>query len=198
MGSSVGLGGITLVVAAIVWLFIFVPGYTQRSQIRETATLIASSSKAEKKLQPQTNDEKLTRLIRTQRTFSIVFALAALAALASAAAAMAQNSWWFAFAVSLAVSFAALLIQRAAGRQAAATARKIFKGRQSVRTRAAKNQAVTTRSREWTPNPVPSPMIQDQAGELIIPSAEVISISKPKQALAKQEIDQILARRRAI
>ncbi len=198
MGSSVGLGGITLVVAAIVWLFVFVPGYTERSQIRQTATLVASSNRAEKKLLPQTNDEKLTRLIRTQRTFSIVFALAALAAVASAAAAMAQNSWWFAFAASLAVSLVALVIQRAASRHAATIAGQIFKGRQNVRTRAAKNQAVNTKSREWTPNPVPSPMVQDQAGELIIPSAEVISITKPKQALAKQEIDQILARRRAI
>ncbi|MDG2497725.1 MAG: hypothetical protein P8M68_06060 [Aquiluna sp.] len=198
MGNSVGLGGVTLVIAAIVWLLIFVPGYARRSQIKETSKLVASSRRAEKKLLPQTNDEKLRRLMATQRTFSIVFALTGLAAIASAAAAMAQNSWWFVFAIASLVSVASLLIQRAAGKQAATTAGKIFQGRQHVRTRAAKNQATSAKSREWTPNPMPAPISQNFAGELIVPSAEVISITTPRPALAKQEIDKILARRRAI
>jgi len=36
MENSASLGGITLVLAAVVWLFIFVPGYAKRSQIKET------------------------------------------------------------------------------------------------------------------------------------------------------------------
>ena len=198
METSVGLGGITLVVVAIVWLFVFVPGYARRSHIRETTSLVASSHRAEKRLLPQTNDEKLRRLITTQRTFSIVFALATLSAVASAAAAMAQNSWWFAFGLAVAVSLASFLIQRAAGKQAARTVQKIVRVRQNVRTQASKNQAASLKNRDWTPNPMPSPMSQNHSGELILPDAEVISIIQAKPVLAKQEIDQILARRRAI
>jgi len=198
MENSAGLGGITLVLAAVVWLFIFVPGYTKRSQIKETTKLIQSARRTQEKSRVQTNDDRLRRLISTQRGFSVIFMLSALAALASVVAATAQNSWWFGFAVALTLSFASLFIQRAAASQAAKLAGNIHRARQRVRASASKSQAQIVKDRQWSPNPLPTPMPEVRKGELVQPLAEVIEISSPKKSLAAKEIDEILARRRAI
>ncbi len=198
MENSAGLGGITLVLAAVVWLFIFVPGYTKRSQIKETTKLIQSARRTQEKSRVQTDDDRLRRLISTQRGFSVIFMLSALAALASVFAATAQNSWWFGFAVALTLSFASLFIQRAAASQAAKLAGNIHRARQRVRASASKSQAQIVKDRQWSPNPLPTPMPEVRKGELVQPLAEVIEISSPKKSLAAKEIDEILARRRAI
>jgi len=198
MENSAGLGGITLVLAAVVWLFIFVPGYTKRSQIKETTKLIQSARRTQEKSRVQTNDDRLRRLISTQRGFSVIFMLSALAALASVVAATAQNSWWFGFAVALTLCFASLFIQRAAASQAAKLAGNIHRARQRVRASASKSQAQIVKDRQWSPNPLPTPMPEVRKGELVQPLAEVIEISSPKKSLAAKEIDEILARRRAI
>ena len=198
MENSAGLGGITLVLAAVVWLFIFVPGYTKRSQIKETTKLIQSARRTQEKSRVQTDDDRLRRLISTQRGFSVIFMLSALAALASVVAATAQHSWWFGFAVALTLSFASLFIQRAAASQAAKLAGNIHRARQRVRASASKSQAQIVKDRQWSPNPLPTPMPEVRKGELVQPLAEVIEISSPKKSLAAKEIDEILARRRAI
>ena len=198
MENSAGLGGISLVLAAVVWLFIFVPGYTKRSQIKETTKLIQSARRTQEKSRVQTDDDRLRRLISTQRGFSVIFMLSALAALASVVAATAQNSWWFGFAVALTLSFASLFIQRAAASQAAKLAGNIHRARQRVRASASKSQAQIVKDRQWSPNPLPTPMPEVRKGELVQPLAEVIEISSPKKSLAAKEIDEILARRRAI
>ena len=122
MENSAGLGGIALVLAAVVWLFIFVHGYTKRSQINETTKLIQAARRTEEKSRVPTDDDRLRRLLSTQRGFSIIFILATLASIASVVAATAQNSWWFGFAIALPLSFASLFIQRAAANQAALAA----------------------------------------------------------------------------
>ena len=198
MENSAGLGGISLVLAAVVWLFIFVPGYTKRSQIKETTKLIQSARRTQEKSRVQTDDDRLRRLISTQRGFSVIFMLSALAALASVVAATAQNSWWFGFAVALTLSFASFVIQRAAASQAAKLAGNIHRARQRVRASASKSQAQIVKDRQWSPNPLPTPMPEVRKGELVQPLAEVIEISSPKKSLAAKEIDEILARRRAI
>jgi hypothetical protein len=198
MENSAGLGGITLVVAAVVWLFIFVPRYTKRSQIKETTKLIQAARRTEEKSRVLTDDDRLRRLISTQRGFSIIFVLATVAALASVVAATAQNSWWFGFAIALPLSFASLFIQRAAANQAAKLAGNIHRTRQRVRASASKSQTKIAKDRQWSPNPLPAPMPDLKRGELVQPLAEVIEISAPKKSLASKEIDEILARRRAI
>jgi hypothetical protein len=198
MENSAGLGGITLVVAAVVWLFIFVPGYTKRSQIKETTKLIQAARRTEEKSRVLTDDDRLRRLISTQRGFSIIFILATLAAIASVVAATAQNSWWFGFAIAFPLSLGSLVIQRAAASQAAKLAGNIHRARQRVRASASKSQAQIAKDRQWSPNPLPTPMPEVKRGELIQPLAEVIEISAPKKSLAAKEIDEILARRRAI
>ncbi|MDE0868345.1 MAG: hypothetical protein OSA22_05025 [Aquiluna sp.] len=198
MENSAGLGGITLVLAAVVWLFIFVPGYTKRSQIKETTKLIQSARRTQEKSRVQTDDDRLRRLISTQRGFSVIFILATLAALASVVAATAQNSWWFGFAIVFPLSLGSLIVQRAAAGQAAKLAGNIHRARQRVRASASKSQAQIVKDRQWSPNPLPTPMPEVRKGELVQPLAEVIEISSPKKSLAAKEIDEILARRRAI
>ena len=198
MENSAGLGGIALVLAAVVWLFIFVPGYTKRSQINETTKLIQAARRTEEKSRVPTDDDRLRRLLSTQRGFSIIFILATLASIASVVAATAQNSWWFGFAIALPLSFASLFIQRAAANQAAKLAGNIHRSRQRVRANASKSQTKIAKDRQWSPNPLPKPMTEARKGELLLPLAEVIEISAPKKSLASKEIDEILACRRAI
>ena len=198
MENSAGLGGIALVLAAVVWLFIFVPGYTKRSQINETTKLIQAARRTEEKSRVPTDDDRLRRLLSTQRGFSIIFILATLASIASVVAATAQNSWWFGFAIALPLSFASLFIQRAAANQVAKLAGNIHRSRQRVRANASKSQTKIAKDRQWSPNPLPKPMTEARKGELLLPLAEVIEISAPKKSLASKEIDEILARRRAI
>ena len=198
MENSAGLGGIALVLAAVVWLFIFVPGYTKRSQINETTKLVQAARRTEEKSRVPTDDDRLRRLLSTQRGFSIIFILATLASIASVVAATAQNSWWFGFAIALPLSFASLFIQRAAANQAAKLAGNIHRSRQRVRANASKSQTKIAKDRQWSPNPLPKPMTEARKGELLLPLAEVIEISAPKKSLASKEIDEILARRRAI
>ena len=184
--------------AAVVWLFIFVPGYAKRSQIKETTNLVRTAQRTEEKSRVLTEDDRLRRLISTQRSFSIVFILATVAALASLAAATAENSWWFGFAIAAITSIASLFIQRAAANQAARLAGNIHRTRQQVRANASKTQARIAKDRQWSPNPLPLPLPQARQGELVQPLAEVIEISAPKKSWASKEIDEILARRRAI
>jgi hypothetical protein len=197
MGSSVGLGGITLVLAAVVWLLIFVPGYAKRSQLKETTNLVKKQHRAAQANLPLTPDERLTRLINTQRGFSVLFGLMLLAAIASAVAAISDGAWWFGFFAAGLVGIVALFIQRAAGNQAAALAAGRHRSKQAVRD-SAKQTIARPESRDWTPNRIPAPLQQPQQGELAMPLAEVIDIKVPKNKLTGSEIDAILARRRAI
>ena len=198
MESSAGLGGITLVLAAVVWLFIFVPGYAKRSQIKETTKLVRTAHRTDERSKVLTEDDRLRRLISTQRSFSIVFILAGLGALASLVAVTAESSWWFGFVIAAVTSIAALFIQRAAANQAAKLAGNIHRTRQRVRANASKTQAQIAKDRQWSPNPLPLPLSKNRQGELVQPLAEVIEISSPRKLLASKEIDEILARRRAI
>jgi hypothetical protein len=197
MNSSASLGGITLIVAAIVWLMIFVPGYTKRSQVRESASLVRAEQKQIAKVTPLTLDQRMSRLINTQRGFSVLFALFLLGAIASFVAG-ALNPGWFGAGFSLtALALASLLIQRAAGSQASKLATQRHRSKLEARftaQRAASKPVV----REWTPNPLPAPLSRTQPGEMSQPLADVIAIQKPRNTLSGTEIDAILARRRAI
>lgn len=197
MNSSVGFGGITLIIAAVVWLMIFVPGYAKRSQVRESASLVKEQHKAVKRATPLTQDEQLRRLINTQRSFSVLFALFLLGTIASALAAVTDSAWWIAAGITGLIAAAALFIQRAAGQAASKIAADRHRSKQLARGKAQK-AAPTVQNREWTPNPLPAPLQQPTVGELSQPIADVIQIQKPKASLSGSEIDAILARRRAI
>ncbi len=197
MNNSVGLGGITLIIAAVVWLMIFVPGYTRRSQVRESAELVKAQHRQAVKAAPISSDDRLRRLINTQRGFSVLFALFLIGAIASLVSALVNPVVWTLFALSSLLALVSVFTQRAAGQQAAKLAADRHRKQLLVRNQAHRvaPQAV---NREWTPNSLPAPLAPSQVGEIAQPLAEVIDIQKPKTSITSSEIDAILARRRAI
>lgn len=197
MNNSVGLGGITLIIAAVVWLMIFVPGYTKRSQVKETAALIKAEHRQVQKAVSVSADERLHRLINTQRAFSILFALFLLGSIGGLVAAFANPTFWLAFVACAAMALVAVFTQRAAGQQASRLASERHRLQVAARSRAQRVPPQVV-NREWTPNTLPAPISPSQVGELSQPLAEVIDIQKPKNTLTSSEINAILARRRAI
>jgi len=198
MDNTIGLGGITLVIAAIVWLVIFVPGFTKRSEIRATNSVIKNDASRLRRVTPLSQDERLARLLSTQRGFSVLFALALLVATGSVIATTVDSIWWFGFFPAFVVATLSLLIQRAAGRQAAKIATIRHANNQAVRSKASKKRQASFESREWTPNPLPAPLNQPKIGEISAPLADIIEITRPAPSLKGSEIDAIMARRRAI
>ena len=197
MEFPVGLGGVTLVVAAVVWLIAFVPGYTQRSQIDETSKFVKQQQRDFEKSQPVTKDDQLRRLINTQRGFSVLFGLGFLATTGFGIASFIDNGFVSAAIAAAVLAGFGLLVSRAAARSASKIASSLHKNRLEVRSAAQKRMPAATR--EWTPNPLPAPLATLPKLEPIeAPIAEVISIDKPRKVFSGSEIDQILARRRAI
>ena len=199
MEFPVGLGGVTLVIVAVIWLLVFVPGYTQRSQITETAKYVIQQQREADRKIPMSKDEQLRRLINTQRVFSVLFGLSVLGAIALWIAAVPNQSLLPLAAVVSALALGFLLVSRAAANQAAKLAGAMHARRLEVRSRASKALSHSNDRREWTPNPLPAPLASlPKAEPEAAPMAEVIQISQPKRVLTGSEIDQILARRRAI
>ena len=199
MEFPVGLGGVTLVIVAVIWLLVFVPGYTQRSQITETAKYVIQQQRESDRKIPMSKDEQLRRLINTQRGFSVLFGLFVLGAIALWVAAVPNQSLLPLAAVALALALGSLLVSRAAANQAAKLAGALHARRLEVRSKASKALSNPSGKREWTPNPLPVPLASlPRAEPEAAPMAEVIQISQPRRVLTGTEIDQILARRRAI
>jgi len=199
MEFPVGLGGVTLVVAAIVWLAAFVPGFTQRSQITETSKFVKQQQQESNRLIPMTKDEQLSRLINTQRIFSVLFGMLLLSSLALWVMTTVNSGLVAAAIFTSLLSGLSLLVSRAAARKAASLASSLHRTRLQVRAKANKKVPNSAKSREWTPNTLPTPLANLPKQESSTqPIAEVISISKPRKNLSGSEIDQILARRRAI
>ena len=69
MNTPVGLGGVLLVVAAIVWLMVFVPGYAKRGELIATAKNIQEQVKQQREAELSTPQSRLDRLAMTQRIF---------------------------------------------------------------------------------------------------------------------------------
>jgi len=193
----VGLGGITLVVAAIVWLAIFVPGFSKRSELRANSSIVKRDAKVAQAKLPMTADQKLNRLVNTQRFFSVLFAMFLIGSISAAVGATANAGWW---ALSIAVGILgilSILVSRAASVQATALASKLHRTRQEVRKKASTKRPLLE-NRDWAPNPIPAPLNQPKVGELVNNLADVVEIQRPANILQSKELDAILARRRAI
>lgn len=192
-----GLGGITLVVAAIVWLAIFVPGFSKRSELKANSSVVRRDVKIARAQIPMTADEKLNRLVNTQRFFSVLFALFLIGSIASGVAAAGNSGWLAATVVTALFAVLSILVSRAASVQATAIASKLHKTRQEVRKQAASKRP-TIEDRSWVPNPIPAPLNQPKVGELVDNLADVVEIQRPENVFDSKELDAILARRRAI
>jgi hypothetical protein len=197
MENSVGLGGITLVVAAIVWLAIFVPGFSKRSELRANSSIVKRDAKAAQASVPMTADQKLNRLVNTQRFFSVLFAMFLLGSISAAVAATANAGWWVLSVAVGVLAILSVLVSRAASVQAASLASKLHRNRQEVRKKASK-KLPPIENRDWAPNPIPAPLNQPRVGELVNNLADVVEIQRPANILQSKELDAILARRRAI
>lgn len=199
MEFPVGLGGISLVLAAVVWLVAFVPGFTQRSQISETSKYLLQQQREANRQVPMSRDQQLRRLVNSQRGFSILFGLTLLASLGLAVAAVGNSALVPVAVVFGALSLISLLVSRAAATAATRLAGLLHSNRLDVRARASRSMNKASTSRDWTPNPIPAPLASMPKPAVVeIKIAEVIELSKQRRTLSGSEIDQILARRRAI
>lgn len=197
MNSPVGMGGVLLVVAAIVWLMVFVPGYAKRGELIATAKNIKEQVRQERELEQSSPQLRLDRLVRTQRIFSIMFLLLLIASATAGLLAGGNSGQWI---LSITLGIFALLslsVSRLAAKQAAQIAHNIHAARQSVRSTASKVITRARNNKEWTPNQLPNPLSKSESNSA--PEvADVIDISKPRRMMTSKEIDEILARRRAI
>ena len=192
-----GLGGITLVVAAIVWLAIFVPGFSKRSELKANSSIVKRDVREAQSKLPMTADEKLNRLVNTQRFFSVLFAMFLIGSISAAIAATTNAGWWALCAAVGILAILSILVSRAASVQAASLASKLHRTRQEVRKKASAKRPLLE-NRDWAPNPIPAPLNQPKVGELVNNLADVVEIQRPANILQSKELDAILARRRAI
>ena len=192
-----GLGGITLVVAAIVWLAIFVPGFSKRSELKANSSIVKRDAKVAQAKLPMTLDQQLNRLVNTQRLFSVVFAIFLIGSISAALAATANAGWWTLSGTLGVFGILSILVSRATSVQATAIASKLHRTRQDVRKKASIKRP-TMENREWAPNPIPAPLNQPKVGELVNNLADVVEIQRPANVFESKELDAILARRRAI
>lgn len=192
-----GMGGVLLVIAAVVWLLVFVPGWAKRGEIVAAAKNVNEQIKAERKLQQSSPQFRLNRLVMTQRIFSVLFLLLLIAGVTTGLLAGANSSPWILSITLSAFSVLSLLVARAAARQAAQVAHNIYSARQQVRSSASNAIKKAANTKEWTPISIPDPLSKKHS-ESAPDVAEVIDISKPRRMMTSKEIDEILARRRAI
>lgn len=186
-----------MVVAAIVWLAIFVPGFSKRSELKANSSIVKRDVKIAQANTPMSADEKLNRLVNTQRFFSVLFALFLIGSIAAGVAAAGNPGWWSATGATGLFALLSILISRAASVQATAIASKLHKTRQEVRKKASSKRPVLE-NRDWAPNPIPAPLNQPKVGELVNNLADVVEIQRPENIFDSKELDAILARRRAI
>ena len=183
--------------AAVVWLIIFVPGYSSRSQLAARTALLRKSQREANRSIPLTPQQRLIRLTNTQRGFGILFALSVLVAIGSAVAALVDASFWPVTIITGMVSLLSVLMTSAAARAAARIAKDLHANRARIRSSAARSNAQVA-SRDWTPNPLPRPLTQQVLPKEEAKLADVIHISGPARSISSKELDEILARRRAI
>lgn len=190
-GSS--LGGITLIAIAIIWLVFFIPSWTQRSE----HIALEQTIKATKAEIPDSLAQRANRLQRTKTVFGLGFGLLFTASLASFIGIAASIGYLFLGFGLLALALLALKVSKAASAALTDMLEEIAESR--MKSRAKKTRAST---RSWTPNPLPEPLIKEPARTPAPQpaeqkSADVIEFSQ-KRKLKASELDEILARRRAI
>ena len=197
MNSPVGMGGVLLVIAAVIWLMVFVPGWAKRGEIVDAVRKADQQLKAERELEQSSPQYRLNRLVITQRIFSILFVLLLIAGLTTGLLAGGNSSSWILSITVSGLSVLSLLVARLAAKQAGQVAHEIYSARQQVRSSASRAMKKAVNNKEWTPISIPDPLSKKHSASA--PDvADVIDISKPRRMMTSKEIDEILARRRAI
>jgi len=197
------IGGVALILAALVWLAVFVPGWARRSELKQISSTMSRVSKDAERSQPPTRNARISRLLATKRSFGAITVTSWLAAVALATFGLA-GAWAI---VALAViGLLAILVSRAAAGQADRLLEKNYETRQLTRESVSKRlESRTLANSGWTPNPLPAPLAVARRGEMIAPDAEILPFVQPAQtvepatqSLNSADIAEILRRRRAI
>jgi hypothetical protein len=191
------IGGIALILAALVWLMVFVPSWARRSELK------AREQNAKRYTRAAAGaTTRHTKLLRTRATFALVSASAIIGSSTALYFQLIPGAVGASFIIAGAV---AALVASAANRALTKLLASNYESRQlnreQVSRRLEQNHPV---NEGWTPNPLPQPLNTAKRGELIAPSAEIIQFtsvrqSEPQtQSLNSAEIVEILKRRRAI
>jgi hypothetical protein len=197
------IGGVALILAALVWLAVFVPGWARRSELRQISSTMSRVSKDAERSQPPTRNARISRLLATKRSFGAITVVSWLAA--AALATFGLSSAWVIAAVAV-LGFLAILVSRAAAGQADRLLEKNYETRQLTRESVSRRLESRVRADSgWTPNPLPAPLAVARRGEMIAPDAEILPFVQPAQtaepvtqSLNSADIVEILRRRRAI
>jgi hypothetical protein len=218
MDQSATLGGLMMLVIAVLWVVVFIPSWFQN---RVDAEQNARSSDV---LKPGSNETKLSvnvpvasklrlatersrKLRRTKNTMSVMAALFILGSVTLAFFVFQDPLLFVAAGLGMLVGLFALLVAIKASGELRKTLIKVDKSKTELTASLAKTwrEAILpsidaeSDSRAWTPVPLPSPAYKSRIGELEIPSvASVSEISDSRKNFDTQkQINTILKKRRA-
>jgi hypothetical protein len=218
MDQSAALGGLMMLVIAVLWVVVFIPSWFQN---RVEAERYAHASSG---LKPQVENTKISvnepvasrlrlatersrRLRRTKNTMSVLAALIILGSATLAFFALQTPLIFVAIGLGMLVGLFALLVAIKASSELNKTLIKVAQSKTELTASLAKTwrEAILpsidaeSDSRAWTPNPLPSPAYKSRIGELEIPNvASVTEISNSRKNFDTQEqINTILKKRRA-
>jgi hypothetical protein len=176
---------------------VFVPGYAQHGELIATVKKIRRQARQDREANLSNPQTRLDRLVITQRLFSISFLLLSITAVTNGLLAAGNFGAWI-LSITLGTgSLLTLFISRLAAKEATKIAHSIHAARQNLRSSATKAVAKARNKKDWTPNQLPNPLRKSQS-DTAPEVSDVIDISKPRRMMTSKEIDEILARRRAI
>jgi hypothetical protein len=218
MDQSAALGGLMMLVIAVLWVVVFIPSWFQN---RVDAERYAQASTG---LKPQVENTKISvnapvasrlrlatersrRLRRTKNTMSVLATLTILGSVTLAFFAFQNPLLFVAIGLGTLVGLFALLVAIKASGELNKTLIKVAQSKTELTASLAKTwrEAILpsidaeSDSRAWTPNPLPSPAYKSRIGELEIPNvASVTEISNSRKNFDTQkQINTILKKRRA-
>jgi hypothetical protein len=197
------IGGVALILAALVWLAVFVPGWARRSELKQISSTMSRVSRDAEHSQPPTRNARISRLLATKRSFAALAVASWLGAATLATFGLAGA--WVIGALAV-LGLLTILVSRAAAGQADRLLEKNYESRQLTRESVSKRlESRTLANSGWTPNPLPAPLAVARRGEMIAPDAEILPFVQPEQtpepvtqSLNSADITEILRRRRAI
>lgn len=211
------LGGITVLVVAVIWFFVYIPAWTQsaqrrdedRAQVRE-ARRVETARRERSSVQAVAADRiySLNRRVRFGGTLASISFLAVIVGLAFI---QVENAWMalpagiLFFAVGVRVMRRASferhsLAEQSLNRRTRQTSSVIGWSLGLAEDVPNSTDEVVVDPRAWTPNEMPAPMNMLRVGEIEnVKLAEVLPIQQSQQTVLEPEkLDEILRRRRAI
>lgn len=215
LGNSIG--GITLMLLAVVWLAVFVPQWANRAQepSKSESRISNRTQQTGAKFSPQ--ELQLLRLTRTRAQMGSVGVSGAFVWIGLFFLVSGTPVGFVLWPVGLVVVMATLL-SIAAHRRLLVFAGSSGSRRQERLSASSQATNVTLRAtplprRGWEPNPMPKPLQERQVGELVMRGAKIVPLTEVSSSAETQgnqstervsgpetasiQIDEILRRRRA-